>query len=224
MASVASSRTVSATVFLALMVIGWCLASAVPVAANARRLQQIPVSGAGGGLTDQLQALTAGLQKLSDQVKLLLGTVALPADLQGQLQQVALSFATAQAQVQTEVRDLLLLVPHPETLPVLQDLLKQLATKLETVSTQFQNAQPVGGCFSELQAGLMDVLSALEDKLTLTLVGLPTNLAALIAALRNLGHAVSQVDACAPGLQSLPSNGRGVILALGELVAGIQGS
>ena len=46
---------------------------------------------------------------------------------------------------------------------------------------------------------------------------------ALIAALGNLGNAVSQVDACAPGLQSLLSKDQGVLRAVGELVAGIQG-
>ncbi|KAG2536644.1 hypothetical protein PVAP13_9NG210100 [Panicum virgatum] len=224
MASLASSRTVSATVFLALIVTGWCLVSAVPVAANARRLQQlIPVSGAVGGLTGQLQALTSGLQKLSDQLQILLGAVVLPVDLHGQLQQVAASFALAQAQLQTKVRNLLLLAHvQPQTLQVLQDLLNQLATKLETVSKQFQNAQPVGGCkgcFKDLQASSVDAIRELTDKLK------SSNMQplALIAALGNLGNAVSQVDACAPGLQSLLSKDQGVLRAVGELVAGIQG-
>ncbi|RLN40821.1 hypothetical protein C2845_PM01G35250 [Panicum miliaceum] len=221
MASVASSRTVSATVLLALTVTGWCLASAVPVAANARRLQQITVT-VSVGLTAQLQALTAGLQKISEQLQILLKTtVNLSPDLLGQLQQVAVSFAQAKVQVQTDVADLLLTVQvHPEIVPAVQDLLNQLATTLDTVSKQFQNAQPVGGCFKDLQATLVGAISDLTDKLKSTNI----QSQALVADLQNLGNAVSQVDACAPGLQSLLSNGQGVLLAVGELVTGIQGS
>ena len=221
---VASSRTVSATVFLALIVTGWCLVSAVPVAANARRLQQlIPVSGAVGGLTGQLQALTSGLQKLSDQLQILLGAVVLPADLHGQLQQVADSCAQAQAQLQTDVVSLLLVVQvQTEIVPVVEDLLIQLATELETVLAQIQNALPVGGCFKDLQASLVGAICVLTDKLK----SLPASVqpVALIADLGNLGNAVSLVDACAPGLQTLLSNDQGVVLAVQQLIAGIRGS
>jgi len=223
MASVASSRTISATVFLALIVTGWCLASAVPVAANARRLQQISVSVTVGQLTGQLQALVSGVQKLSDEVKSLLGAVLLPADLLGQLQQVADSCAQAQAQLQTDVVSLLLVVQvQTEIVPVVEDLLIQLATELETVLAQIQNALPVGGCFKDLQASLVGAICVLTDKLK----SLPASVqpVALIADLGNLGNAVSLVDACAPGLQTLLSNDQGVVLAVQQLIAGIRGS
>ena len=164
MASVASSRTISATVFLALIVTGWCLASAVPVAANARRLQQL--SGTGGGLASQLQALTSGFQKIAYQLQTLLATVFLPADLLAQLQKVAASFVQAQTQLQTDMSSLLLALPgQPEIVPVCQDLLNQLATKLQTLLTLYQNAQPVGGCFKELQASSLSALSELTEKI-----------------------------------------------------------
>ena len=221
---VASSRTVSVTVFLALIVTGWCLASAVPVAAaNARRLQQISVSVTVGQLTGQLQALVSGVQKLSDEVKSLLGAVLLPADLLGQLQQVADSCAQAQAQLQTDVVSLLLVVQvQTEIVPVVEDLLIQLATELETVLAQIQNALPVGGCFKDLQASLVGAICVLTDKLK----SLPASVqpVALIADLGNLGNAVSLVDACAPGLQTLLSNDQGVVLAVQQLIAGIRGS
>ena len=221
---VASSRTISATVFLALIVTGWCLASAVPVAAanNARRLQQL--SGTGGGLASQLQALTSGFQKIAYQLQTLLATVFLPADLLAQLQKVAASFVQAQTQLQTDVSSLLLALPgQPEIVPVLQDLLKnQLATKLQTLLTLYQNAQPVGGCFKDLQASLVGAICVLTDKLK----SLPASVqpVALIADLGNLGNAVSLVDACAPGLQTLLSNDQGVVLAVQQLIAGIRGS
>ncbi|KAG2547498.1 hypothetical protein PVAP13_9KG106380 [Panicum virgatum] len=227
MASVASSRTISATVFLALIVTGWCLASAVPVAANARRLQQISVSVTVGQLTGQLQALVSGVQKLSDEVKSLLGAVLLPADLLGQLQQVADSCAQAQAQLQTDVVSLLLVVQvQPEIVPVVEDLLIQLATELETVLAQIQNALPVGGCFKDLQAGLVGAIGVLTDKLKSCAASLPASVqpVALIADLGNLGNAVSLVDACAPGLQTLLSNDQDVVLAVQQLIAGIRGS
>ena len=220
---VASSRTISATVFLALIVTGWCLASAVPVAANARHLQQISVSVTVGQLTGQLQALVSGVQKLSDEVKSLLGAVLLPADLLGQLQQVADSCAQAQAQLQTDVVSLLLVVQvQTEIVPVVEDLLIQLATELETVLAQIQNALPVGGCFKDLQASLVGAICVLTDKLK----SLPASVqpVALIADLGNLGNAVSLVDACAPGLQTLLSNDQGVVLAVQQLIAGIRGS
>jgi len=222
---VASSRTVSATVFLALIVTGWCLASAVPVAAaNARRLQQL--SGTGGGLASQLQALTSSFQKIAYELQTLLAKVFLPADLLAQLQKVAASFVQAQTQLQTDVSSLLLALPgQPEIVPVLQDLLKnQLATKLQTLLTLYQNAQPVGGCFKELQASSLSALSELTDKLKSTSAALPVYLqpVAFIADLQNLATAASLVDACSPGLQSLLSNDQAVLAAVTELIAGLQ--
>ena len=221
---VASSRTVSATVFLALIVTGWCLASAVPVAAaNARRLQQL--SGTGGGLASQLQALTSSFQKIAYELQTLLAKVFLPADLLAQLQKVAASFVQAQTQLQTDVSSLLLALPgQPEIVPVLQDLLNQLATKMQTLLTQYQNAQPVGGCFKELQASSLSVLSELTDKLKSTSAALPVYLQplAFIADLQNLATAASLVDACSPGLQSLLSNDQAVLAAVTELIAGLQ--
>ena len=226
MASVASSRTVSATVFLALIVTGWCLASAVPVAAaNARRLQQL--SGTGGGLASQLQALTSSFQKIAYELQTLLAKVFLPADLLAQLQKVAASFVQAQTQLQTDVSSLLLALPgQPEIVPVVEDLLIQLATELETVLAQIQNALPVGGCFKDLQASLVGAIGVLTDKLKSCAASLPASVqpVALIADLGNLGNAVSLVDACAPGLQTLLSNDQGVVLAVQQLIAGIRGS
>ena len=156
-------------------------------------------------------------------MKSLLGAVLLPADLLGQLQQVADSCAQAQAQLQTDVVSLLLVVQvQTEIVPVVEDLLIQLATELETVLAQIQNALPVGGCFKDLQASLVGAICVLTDKLK----SLPASVqpVALIADLGNLGNAVSLVDACAPGLQTLLSNDQGVVLAVQQLIAGIRGS
>ncbi|CAN6287542.1 unnamed protein product [Urochloa humidicola] len=223
MASVASNRAV----LLSLLFTGWCvaMASAVP-SANGRRLQQLVVTS--GGLTSQLLALTSGLQKVSDQMQTQLQTVSVPADLLCQLQQVATNFSIAQSQLQSDVQALLnlpaSLLSQPENLRIVQNLLTQLATKLQDVLTQLQNAQPVGGCFVTLKANVCGAISDQTSQLKSATAGLPITMqpVVLIASLESLGNAVRQVNPCASGLESLRSHGDGVLATLGELLAAIQ--
>lgn len=224
MAAVVSNRlAVSATLLLALIVTGGCLAMASPVpVANGRRLQQLDTSG---GLTSQLQALPPGLHKISDQLQSLLETVPLPSDLQAQLQRVLTSFALALSELQTILQGLLnlqLLDQHPAVTTVLKKLLNQLATKLDALSKKVENSQPDGGCFRDLQASLKAAISDLTSQLNSNTAGIPMQPVDLIAALRNLANAVGLVDPCTPGLQKLLSNGLGVLGTIGELVAGIR--
>ncbi|TKV92547.1 hypothetical protein SEVIR_9G168450v4 [Setaria viridis] len=222
MAAVASNRLAVSATLLALIVTGGCLAmaSAVPVA-NGRRLQQLATSG---GLTSQqLHALTSGLQKLSDQLQSQFQTVPFAIELLAQLQRVATSFARAQSQLQTDVQGLLnlQLLGQQSAVTVVEDLLNQLATKLAALSKQFQNPQPVGGCFGGLQASLKAAISDLTSQLKSTTAGLPVQPVALIAALGNLENAVGLVNPCAPGLEKLLSKGQGVLATVGELVAAL---
>ncbi|CAN6298573.1 unnamed protein product [Urochloa humidicola] len=230
MVSVASNRAVSATVLLALLVTGWCaaMASAVPVA-NGRRLQQLSVTLTIGGLETQMQALTSGLQKLSDQLQSELQTISVPADLLAQLQQVATSLAVAQGELQNVVQGLLSLpasvLEQPDNLLIAHNLLTLLATKLQEISTQFQNPQPdVDGCFKTQQVNVLGAITDLTSQLKSTTAGLPISLQplVLIVDLQNLGNSVGLVNPCSPGLEALPSNGQGLLAALGELVAAIQ--
>ncbi|CAL4934718.1 unnamed protein product [Urochloa decumbens] len=229
MSALASNRTVSATVLLSLIVVtGGCLAmaSAVPVA-NGRRLQQLVVVG--GELTSQLQALTSGLQKLSDQLQLELSTLSgLPADLLAQLQQVATSFDVAQRELQSNVQALLGLPASvlglPDNQVIVQNLLAQFKTELQYVLTQFQNPQPVGGCFTTQQVNVLGAITDLTGQLKSATSGLLISMQplVLIADLQSLGNAVSQVNPCASGLETLLSHGDAVLALLGELLVAIQ--
>ncbi|RCV41883.1 hypothetical protein SETIT_9G170200v2 [Setaria italica] len=218
MAAVASNRlAVSATLLLALIVTGGCLAmaSAVPVA-NGRRLQQL---GTSGGLTSKQQALTSGLRKLSDQLQSLFQTVPLPSDLQAQLQQVLTSFDLVRSELQA-LRKVLVdmnsaLVSAPAPLKdMTQGQVKQLTTNLGAILTQFRNPQPVGGCFGGLQSNLKAAIRAVTSLLMSTTP-------ALIAALMNLENAVGLVNPCVPGLEKLLSNGQDVLATVGEIVAAL---
>ncbi|CAL4917893.1 unnamed protein product [Urochloa decumbens] len=227
MSALASNRAVSATVLLTLLVTGWCvaMASAVPVA-NGRRLQQLVVVG--GELTSQLQALTTALQKLSDQLQLELSTLSVPADLLAQLQQVATSFDVAQRELQSNVQALLGLPASVLGLPdnqiIVQNLLAQFKTKLQYVLTQFQDPQPVGGCFATLQVNVLGAITDLTGQLKSATSGLLISMQplVLITNLQSLGDAVSQVNPCASGLETVLSHGEVVLALLGELLVAIQ--
>ncbi|CAL4926205.1 unnamed protein product [Urochloa decumbens] len=227
MSALASNRAVSATVLLTLLVTGWCvaMASAVPVA-NGRRLQQLVVVG--GELTSQLQALTTALQKLSDQLQLELSTLSVPADLLAQLQQVATSFDVAQRELQSNVQALLSLPASvlglPDNQVIVQNLLAQFKTKLQYVLTQFQNPQPVGGCFTTLQVNVLGAITDLTGQLKSATSGLLISMQplVLITNLQSLGDAVSQVNSCASGLETVLSHGEVVLALLGELLVAIQ--
>ncbi|CAN6292715.1 unnamed protein product [Urochloa humidicola] len=233
MASVAASnRAVSATVLLALLVSGWCvaMASAVP-AANGRRLQQLSVTVTLtiGGLETQLQALAAGLQKLSDQLQSELQIISVPADLLAQLQQVATCFATAQGELQNVVQSLLSLptslLDQADNLLIAHNLLILLATKLQEISLQFQNPQPdADGCFKTQQAIVVGSITELVSEMKSNTAGLPISLQplVLIVDLQNLETAVGQVNPCAAGLGALPSNAENLVASFGAVVAAIQ--
>ncbi|CAN6310204.1 unnamed protein product [Urochloa humidicola] len=215
MAAVASNREVSATIILALLVTGWCMAmaSAAPVA-NGRRLQK---SAASGDLRRPLLTPTARLERFIDEMLLLLESE--PAgDVLRQLQEASTRFLQALRGQPASVWN------RPESQRLVQLLRNHVVTKLQVVSTQIVEPRAVTGCAIMVRVNVSGAISDLRSQLKPTTNELPISMQpiALMIDLLDLEEAVMHVPPCAPGLRAILGNGQGILTTLRELLANMQ--